>query len=119
MTDRIYNLLGLAQKAGKISAGDMAEQSVKDRKARLLVIAEDASGNTREKLVRMAERAGVPWVLYGGMEDLGHAVGKTDRACLAVRDRGFAEGLQKLLEGMGRELHGQIRGRGRTDKRNA
>ena len=116
MTDRIYSLLGIAQKAGKVSAGDMAQQSVKDRKARLLVIASDASGNTRDKLTRMAENAGVPWVLYGTMEDLGHAVGKSDRACLSVRDTGFAKSLRSLLEGLGCEFHGELRRHRKKDK---
>ncbi len=118
MTDRIYTLLGLAQKAGRISAGEMAQQAVKDRKAHLLIIAGDASGNTREKLVRMAENAGVSWALYGDMESLGHAVGKADRACLAVRDRGFAASLRGLLEGQGVELHGELRRHRNKDRHN-
>jgi ribosomal protein L7Ae-like RNA K-turn-binding protein len=87
----------------------MALQAVRDRKVSILLIAEDASGNTREKITRAAERAGTPWAVCGTMESLGHAVGKAERAYLAVRDRGLAAGIYKLLQVQGCEIHGEIR----------
>ena len=50
MQDRVLSLLGLAARAGKIAAGGFsAEEAVKSRKARLVLIAEDTQSNTVKK----------------------------------------------------------------------
>ena len=47
MQNRIYGYIGLAMKAGKIKAGEFStEKSIKGGKARLVLVAEDASDNT-------------------------------------------------------------------------
>ena len=50
MQDRILALLGIAARAGKIvSGGFSAEEAVRSRKARLVIIAKDAKNNTIKK----------------------------------------------------------------------
>ena len=52
MNDKVISLLGLAERAGKIASGEFAaEKAVKTGKARLIIVAEDASDNTKKKLV--------------------------------------------------------------------
>ena len=47
---KALNLLGLAEKAGKLASGEFqTETAVKKGRAYLAVIAEDASENTRKK----------------------------------------------------------------------
>ena len=44
MNDKVISLLGLAERAGKIASGEFAaEKAVKIGKARLIIVAEDAS----------------------------------------------------------------------------
>ena len=51
MISRVYQMLGLATKAGKTKSGSfLAEDCVRSRKARLVLIAEDAEGNKRKRL---------------------------------------------------------------------
>ena len=46
--DRILNLIGLAMKAGKVVSGEFSvEKCIKSGKARLVIIATDASENTK------------------------------------------------------------------------
>ena len=46
--DRVLNLIGLAQKAGKVVSGEfMTEKAVKTGEAALVILAEDASENTQ------------------------------------------------------------------------
>ena len=48
--DRIYSMLGLAMKAGKVVSGEFAvDKSIKDGSAWLVIIASDASDNTTKK----------------------------------------------------------------------
>ena len=48
--DKVLSYLGLATKAGKIQSGEFStEKSVKCGKAALVIVAEDASDNTKKK----------------------------------------------------------------------
>ena len=47
---KFYSLLGLCKRAGKLAAGEVAaEQAVRKKTAYLLILAEDASANTKKK----------------------------------------------------------------------
>lgn len=98
MQDRIFSLLGLAAKAGRVAAGGFsAEEAVKSRKARLVLVAEDAKSNTVKKFTDKCAFYKIPLRFYGTKETLGHSVGREARACLAVTDRGFAESILSKL----------------------
>ena len=104
--NKILSLLGMAQKAGKISGGAFqVEQSVKSKKARLVIISEDMSERSAKQYKDMCSYHKVPLVKYydvplrqwGVRDRLGHAIGKEYRAAVAVNDAGFAESLLKLI----------------------
>ena len=60
-TTRITNLLSMAQRAGRIVSGAFAtEKAVKERKARLLLIATDASEETKQNYQILADRYAIP-----------------------------------------------------------
>ena len=98
MQDKVFSLLGLAASAGRIAAGGFsAEEAVKSRKARLVLIAEDAQSNTVKKFTDKCTFYKIPFRFYGSKEALGHAIGRESRACVAGTDRGFAESILKQL----------------------
>ena len=91
---KILNLIGLATKAGKTASGEfMTEKSVKSGKARLVIVSEEASENTR----KMCTYYKVPIFFFAGKDELGHAMGKEMRASLAIVDDGFAKAVVKLM----------------------
>lgn len=97
--DRVLSLIGLATKAGKCASGEfMTENETKSGKAALVIVAEDASDNTKKKFRDMCKFYEVPIYFYGDKDTLGHAMGKEFRASLAILDEGFAKGIQKQLE---------------------
>ena len=97
--DKVLSMLGLATRSRNVVSGGFAtEQAVKSGKAYLVIIAEDASDNTRKKYSNMCEFYEVPYVYYSTKEVLGHAMGKEERTTLAVTDEGFADSIQKHLE---------------------
>ena len=78
---KILSLIGLATKAGKTVSGEFStEKSVKTGNGFLVVAAEDASENTKKKF-----------------RNMGRAMGKEYRACLAVQDENFAKAIMKEL----------------------
>ncbi len=96
---KVLSLIGLATKAGKTASGEFCtEREVKSGKAKLVILAEDASGNTKKKFQNMCDFYQVPIRLSYGKEALGHAMGKELRASLAILDEGFAGSILKQLD---------------------
>ncbi len=99
MRDRVLSLLGLAQKARALASGNfLVEQAVAKRTARLIIIAVDAASNTRDGLEKITFHYKVPVLYYGSKETLGHALGQSERSCVAILDEGFAKKLKSLIE---------------------
>lgn len=104
INNRIYSLLGLAMKAGKVASGEfMTEKAVKSSMAYLVIVAEDASANTKKMFNDMCTFYHVPIAVYGTKEGLGAALGKELRASVAVTDEGFAKALKQRIDAAGNE----------------
>ena len=96
--DKVLSMLGLAARSRNVVSGGFAtEQAVKCGKASLVIIAEDASGNTRKKYSNMCGFYEVPCAFHGTKAVLGHSMGKEERSVLAVTDEGFADSIRKHL----------------------
>ena len=97
--NKVLSLLGLATKAGKVASGEFStEKSVKTGKGFLVLVADDASQNTRKKFQNMCDFYEVPIYFIANKEELGRFCGKEFRASLAVQDENFAKALLKALE---------------------
>jgi len=95
--ERIAGYLGLAQRAGKIAAGDTAAQeALRKGKAFLLVLAEDAAPQVQEEMRTLAGD-NTPVLMWPDKVDLGRIVGKSRRGAVALLDEGFAKAICKLL----------------------
>ncbi len=97
--NKVLSFLGLANKARKVVSGEFSvEKAVKSYAAYLVIIAEDASDNTKKKFSDMCDFYETPIIFYGTKDDLGHAIGKEFRASLAIIDENFADGLTKKIQ---------------------
>lgn len=96
---KVLGTLGLAMKGGNVASGEfMTEKAIRDGRARLVIVAEDASANTKKKFANSCYFYQVPYVEFGDKDLLGNAIGKEFRASLAVTDRGFAQSIGKNLD---------------------
>lgn len=101
VNNRVMSMIGMATKAGKTVSGEfMTEKAVKGGNAALVIIAEDASENTKKKFHNMCTYYKVPYYILGRKEELGHSMGKEIRATLAVTDSGFKNAIEKQLNGL-------------------
>ena len=92
MKDKKMNMLGIAMKAGRLVAGEeMVLESVKSRKAHLVIVAADASDNTKKLFKDKCRFYHVPVMEYGTKAELGWAIGKAERSSIAIEDKGLAE----------------------------
>lgn len=98
-TDKTLSMLGIAMKAGKVSSGEfMTENAVKSGTAALVIIAGDASDNTKKKFQNMCDFYHVPIRIYSTKDELGHSMGKEFRASLAVNDAGLAQTIMEKMD---------------------
>lgn len=95
---KFLSLLGLAMKARKLASGELAvANAVKSGKAKLVIIAEDASISTKKSYRDMTSYYNVPVCEGLTKDDLGMAIGKASRAAVAVLDSGFSKAVVKTL----------------------
>ena len=95
--EKIRGMLGLARRAGKTAGGAfLSEQALKKGKARLVLIAEDASENTRKQFLAMSSYRKVPVLIWGTKDVLGECTGNAQFSVLAITDSSFADAITRL-----------------------
>lgn len=103
---KVLRSLGMAQRAGRLASGEfMTEREIQSFRATLVIVAEDASEQTKKKFRNKCEFYKIPFVCFSTMGELGKAIGKEQRASLALRDEGFAKAVLIRLEQIGGKQH--------------
>lgn len=93
------SLLGLANRARKLISGEeLVVKEIRSGKAKLVLLAEDASKNTEKKISDKCAYYQIPLKRVENRSLLGFAIGKEARVVVAVLDEGFAKKLQTLLD---------------------
>lgn len=91
-------MVGMATRAGKTVAGEFSvEKAVKEQKARLVIVSEEASDNTKKLFTDKCTYYKIPIYVYGSREELGKATGNKDRVSIAVLDSGFSKSIISML----------------------
>lgn len=96
---KLYQLLGLAMRAGKVISGEERVLSaIRSGAAFLVLISDDAAPNARKKISDKSKYYGVPLMTAGTRTKMGRALGKAERVVVAVTDPGFAKAIRKRCE---------------------
>ena len=97
MIERLLNMIGLARRAGKVSTGAfVCEKMIKWRRARLVILAHDASENTKKTVTDSCKFYNIRVIEISDMESLGHITGGGDRAVVSVNDNNFAKAISDI-----------------------
>ena len=97
--NKVFSLLGIAMRGHNLVSGELQTlEAIKKGSAMLVIIAEDASENTKKLFTDKCAFYEVPVQSYGTTEDLGRAIGKDLRSSVGVCDAGLAEAIIKRLE---------------------
>ena len=78
--------------------------------AKIIILARDASDNTKKKFVNKAFYYKIPVYILGTMEELSKASATLNRAIFAVTDDGLAKGVEKVLHNISEERDGKGEG---------
>ena len=97
--NKVFSLLGIAMRGHNLVSGELQTlEAIKKGSAMLVIIAEDASDNTRKLFTDKCSYYEVPVYGYGTKEGLGRAIGKDLRSSVGVCDAGLADAIIKRLE---------------------
>ena len=89
--NKIYSMIGIARKGGKISIGfDVACLDIKNKKSNLVLIACDASEKTKKNIVFFCDKFEIKYIEYGEKEILGKSLGKKMVSVLSINDSNIA-----------------------------
>ena len=84
-------MLGIARAGRNLVSGEFAtENSIRSGKAFLVIVASDASDNTKKLFANKCAYYRVPLVFYSDKEHIGKALGYEMRTSLSVTDEGLA-----------------------------
>jgi ribosomal protein L7Ae-like RNA K-turn-binding protein len=98
-TRDVLAILGLARRAGEVSGGTAAvRQAIRDGRAKLVVMAADASDTQLDKIRSTIHNRTIPRVCLGDRNTLGAAIGSAPVAAVAVTSASLADRLLKELD---------------------
>ncbi|MCC8169770.1 MAG: ribosomal L7Ae/L30e/S12e/Gadd45 family protein [Oscillospiraceae bacterium] len=94
MNERRLGMSGTAKRAGPVPTGEfICAKSIKAGIAKLVIIACDASDNTKKSLTNSCKYYNVRHIECGTMADLGKYTGSSERAVVSVNDNNFAKAI--------------------------
>lgn len=97
--DQIHSLLGIAMRAGKLVSGEDATLlDLKKGKLNLVIVAEDASNNTKKLFKDKSSFRNVKCIHFSTKEGLGLSIGKDSRAVIGIKDIGFTNKIVQLMD---------------------
>lgn len=100
INNKVYGLIGLAMRAGKIAFGaDAVEDLIKKRKLKLVIVAENSSDRTKNNFEFMCNKNNIPIIIYGNIEDISKSIGKQNKAIIGIKETNIANEISKIVNG--------------------
>lgn len=98
MNHKILSALSLCQRAGRLVSGEFScENAIREGKAKLILMAENASKNTVKKFTNSSQYYQIELITNGTKEEIGAALGKGIRAVVVITDEGFYNKIKQLF----------------------
>ena len=98
-SSKLSGYLGFAARARKLQTGyNTVLGLIEKRKARLVIIAEDAADGTKDKISGKCRSHNVPCVIFGESEELSHITGTGTTMVFAVIDGDFGKMISREID---------------------
>lgn len=95
---RALDLLGIALRGGRLQVGTTAvKEGARAGELEAAVLAADAGGNARDRVLPLLEAAGVPVAEAADRRSLGRALGRDRVVIVGVTDAGLARAVMEAL----------------------
>lgn len=101
-TGEVYNLLGLAYRAGKVVWGYNAVMAaLNNSNVYLLILAVDSSPGLKAKFLATSQEYGIQAAVYGRKVTIGKAIGKPPCAVAGITDKNLARAIGQKVQEVG------------------
>jgi len=88
MKNKVFALLGFAQKSGCLYSGETSvKTALRIGKAKLILIAEDLPMKKKAHLIHECYKLGINYYISGSKSEYGEILGMPDRGIIAVTDK--------------------------------
>lgn len=84
------NLLGLAMRSRNIATGEGVLKSIRNQSAKLVIIASDASDNTKKQLIDKCTHYQIEYIIEEDSTIISKAIGKNNRMAVSILNQDFA-----------------------------
>ena len=102
MVNKIYGLLGITAKAGKMLSGtDLVLEEMAKKHVELVIVAEDTSEKTIKNIKYYCDKEKVEMIIFGTIFDNSKAIGKHNKAVIGIKDKNLADAIKKEIHGGG------------------
>jgi len=96
--EKVLSLMGFAARARKIASGyNTARTTMEKGKAKLLILAEDLSENSKEKMISLASRYKVRCEENGKTDEMSHITGNEGKGIFVITEKQFADAIAKAI----------------------
>lgn len=100
LVNKVYGLLGICSKAGKIISGtDIILENLVKKRVKLVIVAEDASEKTIKEMRYYCDKENVELLIYGNIFENSKSIGKHNKAVIGILDKNLADSLKKVIHG--------------------
>ena len=94
--NKVYGLLGLARRAGKISFGtESSIETIQKGKAKLVIVTTDSSDRTKNNFEELSKKFNVEFRIFGTIENLSKSIGQNNKAVIVIKDKNFSNEIVK------------------------
>lgn len=100
MVNKVYGLLGISSKAGKVISGtEVVLEEIRKHKVALVIVAEDAAERTIKNVRYECEKNNVNIEIFGNIFENSKYIGKQNRAVIGIKDKNLALAIEKIIHG--------------------
>lgn len=96
---KVLSYMGFAAKARKIAWGyNTTIFNIEKKIAKLVIIAEDISENSKKKIISKAETNSVPYRVYGLSDEMSIITGKSGKSIFCILDENFKKAILNEID---------------------
>lgn len=98
MNNKLKSMFSLCKKSGNMLSGDVqVSQAISGKKAKLLIIANNASDNTKKNFEDKAKYYKVEYFIFGDRDEMSQLIGLNNKTVFCIIDENFANKIKELI----------------------
>ncbi len=95
----VEGLVGLARRGARLAVGfEACAKALSQKKAALIILADDVSLSTADRIKSKFQEASVPMIVHGTKSEWGRALGREEVGVMAVLDNGLANAIMLKMK---------------------